>query len=1067
MTTYNFILNLKPFSLSSILANSTSPTIMSAEIPQVPPRPNRSQEQGNTSSGTPSLGNNIPQIPPRPANRRADRSISPARESFARSPLNDMPHPHNPGRSSLYAMNSANSSTSELDVPHRPSSVSLPSIGQEGNEYAEAFGASEDLGLSPTQTRNVANDLKLHAPKPSHPESSAKMRVSAVTRTDSSQAAAYGLGRAGDDKDAGSRSLKNKSSFASNASAIERPPSSTGGHEDEHGIPEIGQRVPMYPNAGDVQAPSPSPYSSPYTPGVGFHNDGSKRHHERRISGRGGEVPPGSYGLHGHGIIPHDRFEKAYYEKHPELYKKETASYHGPLGEGRAEWAMSSDDLNRIVRDTASRGAGLGTSPAVMSTPTEQVGFQASEEYASRMSSPRPQSSGQQSGGYNLAHSNTSQTHVDSPLKKESFPLDGSQKAEFEGALSKSLDDKSERAYESEADAEDTIHVDVPSRRSSRIIDGDESRPYSAAGGDDDELRDEHGYSAPILAADEVSKESSGYELQPAVSPSFERRNYYDDVTYGSTPGSKHPSRPGSIHTPAVRATESAPLEEVHEYEPLFPEDEKSGAVEKPETAADRLKRPELQNRKFPSQDVWEDTPNSLQYTATVSTPQLPDHDEDNEDAHKKNKETPEQAFARRQEELAEKESTSRDSFLTPQKKLWSNSAHLVSETRPSIQQRFPSRDVWEDTPDSLQLQTTVSTPQTPEVDTILSPPDERPTTGAVVFHQEKAAAGFELGQDEGRATTGIAAIKPSIPARPVRSISPDRPQPAIPDRPVQKAKQVPTADDAAPPLPLKSKPQIPVRPVKPLARESSENIPLTTVQSNSSAKSIGSDNGTPAVKSKPPVPSRPIGGKIAALQGGFLADLNSRLKLGPQAPKKEEPKPEEKIEEKEKVPLSDARKGRARGPARRAPARSSAPVSSAAQESSAITLAASTPSTLWYIDSDEILHVGSKADPKSEEAISSTTKAAESATPTLATNTAGENLHDATEIAAGAEKSASPPSAENDIQSEQREETQKEAVITSAHSDDAQPEKPSDSPPVASENVVENTTEPEAVAEN
>ncbi|QSZ30362.1 hypothetical protein DSL72_004885 [Monilinia vaccinii-corymbosi] len=1041
---------------------------MSSSIPHVPPRPNKSQEQGNTSSGTPSLGSNIPQIPPRPANRRADRSISPARESFARSPLNDMPHPHNHGKSSLYAMSSASSSTTELEVPHRPSSVSLPSIGQEGNEYAEAFGVSEDLSSSPTQTRNVANDLKLHAPKPSHPESSAKLRVSAVTRTDSSQAAAYGLGKVGDDKDAGSRSLKNKSSFASNASAIERPPSSTGGHEDEHGIPEIGQRVPMYPNAGDVQAPSPSPHSGPYTPGIGFHNDGSKRHHERKISGRGGEIPPGSYGLHGHGIIPHDRFEKAYYEKHPELYKKETASYHGPLGEGRAEWAMSSDDLNRIVRDTASRGAGLGTSPAVMSTPTEQVGFQASEEYASRMSSPRPLSSGYQSSGYNLAHSNTSQTHVDSPLKKEALPLDGSQKAEFEGTLSKSLHDKSERAYESEADAEDTIHVDLSSRRSSRIIDAaDESRPYSAAGGDDGELREEHGYRAPILASDEVSKESFGYELQPAVSPLFERRNIDDYVSYGSTPGSKQTSRPGSIHTPAVRATESTLLEEVHEYEPLFPEDDKSGAVEKPETAADRLKRPELQNRKFPSQDVWEDTPNSLQYTATVSTPQLPDHDEDNEDAHKKTKETPEQAFARRQEELAEKESSSTDSFLNPQKKAWSHKPHLSAKARPNMQQRFPSRDVWEDTPDSLQLQTTVSVPQTPEVDTIMSPLEERPTTGAVVFHQEKAAAGFELGQDEGRATTGIAATKPSIPARPSRSKSPDKPQPSIPDRPVQKAKQVPSTDDAAPALPLKSKPQVPARPAKPLARESSENIPLTTAPSDSSAKSIGSDNGIPAVKAKPPVPSRPVGGKIAALQGGFLADLNSRLKLGPQAPKKEEPKPEEKVEEKEKVPLSDARKGRARGPARRAPAKSSAPVSSTTQKSPVANLAASTPSTLWYIDSDEILHVDSEADSKQEDATPLTTTAAESSTPTLATNIAGESVHDATEIADGAEKSASSPSVAKDIQSEQREELEKEAVISDAHSDDATPEKPSDLPPVASESVVENATEPEAVVEN
>lgn len=701
-----------------------------------------------------------------------------------------------------------------------------------------------------------------------------------------------------------------------------------------------------------------------------------------------------------------------------------------------------------------------------MSTPTEQIGFQASEEYASRMSSPRPQSSGQQSAGFNLSHSNTSQTHEDSPLRKESFPLDGSTKDEFEGALSKSLSGNGQ-AYESDADADDTIHVGSPSRRSSRSTDpADASRPYSAAGRDDDDLREEHGYSAPILAPDEVSKESIGYELQPAVSPSLERRNPYNDEPYHSMPGSRKTSRPGSIHTPAVRATESAPLDEVKQYEPLFPEDEKNSPVEKPETVADRLKRPENQSRKFPSQDVWEDTPNSLQYTATVSTPQLPDPDEGNEDAHRKSRETPEQAFARRQEELAEKESASTDSFLDPQKKAWSHKPHLATKTRPNMQQRFPSRDVWEDTPDSLQLQTTVSTPQIPEVDTIMSPQDERPTTGAVVFHQEKAAAGFGLAHDEGRATTGIAMAKPSIPARPVRSSSPDKTQPTIPERPAQKAKQLPAPDEPGPPLRLKSKPQVPARPAKPLARESSENIPLTTVPSNSSAKSLGSDNGTSAVKAKPPVPSRPIGGKIAALQGGFLADLNSRLKLGPQAPKKEEPKPEGKVEEKEKVPLSDARKGRARGPARRAPAKAAAPVSSTAQESSAVTLAASTPSTMWYIDSEEVLHVESKTDSKIEEATPPPTKAAESSTPTLATNTAGESLHDTAEIAEGAEKSASPSSTEKDIQPEQREDVKKDAVIADALNNDVEPENPNDSPPVVSESAVDKT-EPGAVAEN
>jgi hypothetical protein len=308
------------------------------------------------------LGSEIPKIPPRPANRRHDRSVSPSRESFARSPLNETPFLSNQGnqsKPSLYAHGSANNSSSEL--PRRPSSVVMPSVGQEGSEYAEIFDSQEELGSSPTQTRNIANDLKLHAPKPSLPVSSAKQRVSAVTRTDSGQAASFGIGKAGsgsDDKDPSSRSLKEKASFASHTSnGTERPPSSL---ESEHGIPEIGQRVPMYPNAGDVQAPSPSVFAATFAPGIGFHNDGTKpRHHGRRTSGRG-EIPLDVYGKHGHGPVPHDRFEKAYYEKHPELYKKETGHYHGPFAEGRAEWAMSSDDLNKIVRDTASRGNGVG-----------------------------------------------------------------------------------------------------------------------------------------------------------------------------------------------------------------------------------------------------------------------------------------------------------------------------------------------------------------------------------------------------------------------------------------------------------------------------------------------------------------------------------------------------------------------------------------------------------------------------------------------------------------------------------------------------------------------------------
>lgn len=297
----------------------------------------------------------MPKIPPRPAGRRLDRSISPSRESFAPSPLNGTPFSGNHAKTSSH---DGHSSRLSADQPARPPSVVLPSIGQEGTEYAEVFTAPEELGTSPTQTRNIANDLKLHAPKPSVPASAAKQRVSTVTRTDSGQAAAFGIGKASsDDKDPASRPLKAKASFTSQTSnGTERPGSSAGG-DSEHGIPEIGQRVPMYPNAGDVQAPSPAPFAQPYAPGIGFHNDGSKpRQHNRRTSAREHEVPLEAYGRHGHQVLPQDRFEKAYYEKRPELFKKELGQY----GEGRPEWAMSSEDLNKIVRDTASRGSGLG-----------------------------------------------------------------------------------------------------------------------------------------------------------------------------------------------------------------------------------------------------------------------------------------------------------------------------------------------------------------------------------------------------------------------------------------------------------------------------------------------------------------------------------------------------------------------------------------------------------------------------------------------------------------------------------------------------------------------------------
>lgn len=344
--------------------------------PQIPPRPSRSQHQQPPAS----TSMDAPKIPPRPqAHRHSEHSPSPHRDSFAPSPLNEAPFvPQQSSMSGVYLTNGRNTSSSSFGLPQRPPSVSLPSLGQEGNEYADLEPQEQDTAegtaeqSSPTQTRNVGSDLPLHAPTPSLATSSAKARISTVTRTDSSQAVAAGIGKTGppsiraDDKDPHTRDLQAKASFprSGSSASTERPASAM--LESEHGIPEIGQRVPMHPNAGDVQAPSPSPFAQTGPTGIGFHNDGTQRpgrHHGRTRSGR--EVfhgPPGSYGLHGHGTPNNDKFEKAWYDKHPDALAREENGQYGPgIGGTRGEWALSSDDLNKIVRQTATRGAGFGT----------------------------------------------------------------------------------------------------------------------------------------------------------------------------------------------------------------------------------------------------------------------------------------------------------------------------------------------------------------------------------------------------------------------------------------------------------------------------------------------------------------------------------------------------------------------------------------------------------------------------------------------------------------------------------------------------------------------------------
>lgn len=104
--------------------------------------------------------------------------------------------------------------------------------------------------------------------------------------------------------------------------------------------------------------------------------------------------------------------------------------------------------------------------------------------------------------------------------------------------------------------------------------------------------------------------------MQPAVSPEAAKHandEYFSDSdshlpawqrrpATGSGRSSRRPSRPTSAHffhhEPHSTGT---PLNEIEEYEPLF-KDEDEEEKKRPMTAADKLKRPELDRRRFPSQ---------------------------------------------------------------------------------------------------------------------------------------------------------------------------------------------------------------------------------------------------------------------------------------------------------------------------------------------------------------------------------------------------------------------------------------------------------------------------------
>lgn len=566
----------------------------------------------------------------------------------------------------------------------------------------------------------------------------------------------------------------------------------------------------------------------------------------------------------------------------------------------------------------------IGTSPAYAGTPSEEVGYQASEEYTQRISS-RPGSAAPRS-----------------PELHRASPALGSS------------------AVQDEVD--EVIHVDASHNR---------SRSFLANPSEENLTQGEDGYHAPILASDEVAKNPHYWDQQPAVEAD-RRGNFYED-------GSSRPtSRPGSLyhHNDSNVELSSTPLEDVEEYEPLFPEDEEK---KKKAEAEGQTWQP---RHKFPSKDVWEDAPESVNATAEVSTPDLFERQPRRRTTEDGRSETPAQAFARHQEELAEKESRESENFRRQAPTYLPLQQVKSNEERPKAQNRFPSRDIWEDTPESLMHETTVDTPESEQ-----SP---------------------------------VAASKPHVPARPQKKLTGDGP--VVPERP--RPSQTPS-DEAVrqrPSVSDKPKPQIPARPTKTLP------------------SGIDSKEQDSLPRQKPAVPARPTGSKIQALQAGFMSDLNKRLQLGPQAPKKEEPPAADMIEEKEQKPLADARKGRARGPQRRAPAaRSPAPVKE--HKSGAPVLSFSPLRTCWSIGDSGVLEIDSEK--PAPEATKSEPKAVPEAQPA-----AEEASH--TEAEPEKVEATAPESIAPEPQVEPQIETQAETK--------AQPEETSPEPTEEVKTLASNT---------
>jgi hypothetical protein len=302
-------------------------------------------------------------------------------------------------------------------------------------------------------------------------------------------------------------------------------------------------------------------------------------------------------------------------------------------------------------------------------------------------------------------------------------------------------------------------------------------------------------------------------------------------------------------------------------------------------------------------------------------------------------------------------------------------------------------------------------------IDPALAAPQEKPQVPARPAHESETIA---------------VQSQPTVPARPIKKIDQIIPE-QVPDLPTQTKEAAPAARQV-PSIPDRPKPQVPARPAKAVQPSAQPRELESTVESIKEASAAKEATDVPiAAKQKPSVPS-----KIASLKANFMDQLNNRLALGPQAP----PKPQPLEPEAEAAPLSDARRGRAKGPARRTavkPEAEAGPITSTPSSTSTSKFSITQPMHHWSVDPTQSHHiiVGTRALAPSSN--SSAHFDEQPTTSSIANTIAGEMPQQATETSSPSISSsgalAHPPNHETDARAS-AEEAQKSEDLQSFEED-------------------------------